>query len=116
MKYKILLIALAIALVSAGCAKPKDGEPGLPGERGPVGPQGPAGADGQLATVVKLCPGTTAYPAVFVEVALCINNGLYGVYSANGGFLTYFPPGNYSSAGIGSSCNLTVLPNCLVVN
>lgn len=91
-----------------------DGQDGAPGATGPQGPTGPAGSPGTQITVVTLCPGVTSYPGVFVEIALCMNNNLYGVYSANGGFLTYFPPGNYSSNGIGSSCNLTIQPNCIV--
>lgn len=85
-----------------------DGTDGQDGATGPQGPQGPAGADGQIAQIVQLCPGTTTYPGVFVEVALLINGKLYGVYSANNGFLTYFPPGTYHSNAIGSSCNFRI--------
>ena len=64
--------------------------------------------DGTLVTPVKLCTGTTSYPNVFVEYAFCIENKLYGVYSVNGGFMSYLPDGTYSSNAIGSACTLTV--------
>ncbi len=70
----------------------------------------------QVITTVQLCPGTTTYPSVFVEYALCINNQLYGVYSVNGGFLSLLPPGTYSSNAIGSSCSLTIAADCKVIN
>lgn len=75
-----------------------------------VGPVGPAGQDGTDSTpiiVVPLCPGTSNY-GVFVEVALNIGGKLFGIYSQNGGFLTYLAPGNYTSNAIGSACNLTI--------
>lgn len=87
---------------------------------GPAGPQGDAGVDGQDGIdttpiiVVNLCPGVTTYPSIFIETALCISGNLYGVYSANGGFLTYLAPGNWSSNAIGSACSLTIGPNCTV--
>lgn len=108
-----LIISIVLVLLFLGCQHGDRGEQGVPGES-IVGPQGPAGADGNLATLVALCPGVTTYPSAFVEVALCLNNKLYGVYSANNGFLTLLPPGNYSSNAIGSACNLTILPNCVV--
>lgn len=77
---------------------------------------GVAGAPGAAVTPVQLCPGTTTYPSTFTEVAFCISNQLYAVYSANDGFLTLIPPGNYTSNGINSRCNLTVLSNCVVTN
>lgn len=86
---------------------------GCNGETGPQGLQGPQGANGAAATVVPLCPGVSNY-GVFVEVALCLNDSLYAVYSANGGFLTLLAPGNYSSNAIGSACNLTVAAHCKV--
>lgn len=110
-KIYLYLFCIGLAFAMAGCAKPKDGEQGVQGEKGNPGP---VGTDGRIATVVQLCTGTTTYSNVFVEVALCINNELYGVYSANGGFLTKLPPGNYSSNAIGSACNLQVLANCVV--
>lgn len=132
---KIALVLLAVAALVA-CGKGKDGQVGSngssgpkgdqgiigpvgpggsDGSTGPQGPQGPAGADGQPAQVVLLCPGVSNY-GTFVEVGLCINNRLYGVYSANGGFLTELAPGSYTSNAIGSACNLTVQDNCVVTH
>lgn len=134
MKTRDLILISAALIALFGCQKngkdgvnavgPKgeQGEPGTPGqdgtpgERGDVGERGPAGADGIIASVVPLCPGVTSYPNTFVEVALCINNELYGVYSANGGFLTHLPPGTYSSNAIGSACSLTVALDCVVTH
>jgi hypothetical protein len=93
-----------------------DGTNGQDGDTGPQGVPGLAGADGTIVRTVKLCPGETVYPSVFVEEALCINGDLYAVYSANGGFLTRLAPGNYSSNAIGSRCNLQVLSNCEIRN
>lgn len=67
------------------------------------------------AQIVQFCPGTTVYPSIFNEVGICTNTNLYAVYSANNGFLTLIPPGTYQSNAIGSSCNFTVYPNCVVV-
>jgi hypothetical protein len=80
------------------------------------GSNGTNGTNATPVTVVQLCPGVTVYPSTFVEQALCINGNLYGVYSANDGFLSYLPPGTYSSDGINASCNLTIKPNCVVVD
>lgn len=88
------------------------GAQGIQGLQGLQGITGPAGADGTMVTLVKLCPETPTY-GVFVEFGMCINGKLYGVYSANGGFLALLSNGNYTSAGIGSSCNLTVT-GCVV--
>lgn len=93
-----------------------DGHDGATGPAGLVGPQGPAGLAGTQFTFVQLCPGAPSYPHVFIELAMCVNGDLYGVYSANGGFYTYFPPGAYSSAGIGSACNLTIHANCTITH
>jgi hypothetical protein len=127
--FTVTLLALTLL---AGCQEgPRGytGDPGAVGAQGPngydgqdgatgaTGPQGAAGADGQPARVVTLCPGTTNYSQrVFIETALCINNRLFGVYSQNSGFLTEFPPGNYSSNAIGSACSLTVHANCVVTH
>jgi hypothetical protein len=95
------------------------GETGAQGEKGDKGDQGDTGApgiNGTSVTVVKLCPGTTTYPSKFVEVAFCINNKLYGTYSANGGFSTELPPGTYGSNGINASCNFVIAANCVVNN
>lgn len=98
------------------------GPTGATGAQGPQGPQGTSGVngvngtngtngingtDGTTITVVQLCPGVSNY-GTFVEVGLCMNGKLYGVYSANGGFLAYLADGTYYSNGIGSACNLTV--------
>jgi hypothetical protein len=70
----------------------------------------------QVVTTVKFCPQTPSYPNTFVEYGICLNNQVWGVYSANGGFLALLPPGAYSSDGINSSCNFTILANCVVKN
>ncbi len=111
MKLVLALYVVLLVLLLSACGKPDKGDRGSDGA---VGKQGPAGQDLVPVTVVKLCPGATTYPSVFVEVGLCINNKLWGVYSANGGFLTELSPGNYSSNAIGSACNLKILPNCVV--
>lgn len=112
----ILFLALMYINVSlTGCGKP--GPQGSTGETGAVGPsglQGTPGADATPSYMVKLCPGASSYPTVFIEYAICVQGELYGVYSSNGGFLALLPPGNYSSNAIGSACNLTVGPNCAV--
>jgi hypothetical protein len=95
----------------------KDGKPGATGPQGPKGDTGPSGMDGSPGSVnnfIKLCPETPSYPSVFVEYAVCVNDSLYAVYSANGGFLTLLPPGTYNSNGIGSSCNFIVREHCQV--
>ena len=95
------------------------GTPGQAGQNGATGPTGANGANGADAipvTSVKLCPGESTYPSAFVEYALCLEGRLFAVYSANGGFLALLPPGNYSSNAIGSSCSLTVGPNCQVTH
>jgi hypothetical protein len=117
-----LLVVLGLVFTLAGC-KGKQGDPGetvigpvgsqgpqgIPGLPGLVGPQGPAGLNGTDASIgiVPLCPGVSNY-GTFVEIALNINDDLYAVYSANGGFMTYLAPGAYLSNGIGSACNFTV--------
>ena len=113
---------LAILLFSVGCERINgdkgepgiQGAPGNTGPQGPSGPQGPAGVNAPVVTTIKLCPSTPIYPNVFVEYAICLQGNLYGVYSANGGFLALLPPGNYQSNGIGSSCNFSVAANCVV--
>ncbi len=64
--------------------------------------------------MIRLCPDAPSYPSVFVEYAICVQDQLYGVYSANGGFLSLLPPGAYYSNAIGSACDLTVGPHCAV--
>lgn len=79
------------------------------------GAPGANGIDLTPITVIQLCPGTTStYPTDFPEVAFCIANKLYAVYSAHDGFLTEVPPGLYESNAVGSKCTFTILPNCVV--
>ncbi len=101
------LLALFCLLNLTACGRGERGEIGPAGNSGEVGAIGPSGADGTVVTIVPLCPGVSNYGA-FVEVGMCINGKLYGVYSANGGFLTLLADGAYSSNAIGSACNLTV--------
>src|SRR5260221_12011066 len=128
----LLVVIILFFLVNTivGCVE-NQGPRGLVGAQGAkgdpgltvVGPQGPTGASGSdgydgvdltPVTIVNLCPGIPSYPGVFVEVAICLQGQLFGVYSANGGFLTLLSPGNYSSNAIGSACDLTISPNCIV--
>jgi hypothetical protein len=95
-------------------AQGRAGDKGDKGDTGAKGDQGVKGADGTNITVVKFCKDTPSYPTTFPEVGLCINNQLFAVYSANDGFLTLIPPGNYLSNAIGSNCNFTVKANCIV--
>lgn len=94
------------------------GTNGKDGASGPAGVSGSTGAAGQAGTIIlpiKFCPNSVAvYPSVFPEYGVCIDNKLYAVYSANDGFLTEIPPGQYSSNAIGSSCTFTVLLNCQI--
>lgn len=95
------------------------GKGGTNGRDGLKGDTGASGHDGQNATpvtIVQLCPGVNSYSVIFVEVGICLQGKLYGVYSANGGFLTELLPGTYSSNAIGSACNLTIGANCVVTH
>lgn len=83
------------------------GQQGNQGQTGAQGAQGLAGADGTVITMVKLCPGTPSH-TVFVEYAMCVNGQLYGVYSANSGFLALLSDGAYTSDGIGADCSLAI--------
>ncbi len=85
----------------------QNGSNGQSGQNGLDGINGTNGQDATPVTVVPLCPDVSNY-GVFVEVGICLNGKLYGVYSANGGFLTLLADGNYTSAAIGSACNLTI--------
>lgn len=79
------------------------------------GHDGTNGAPGTTISSVQFCPGSIAtYPTTFPEIGFCIEGNLYAVYSANDGFLTEIPPGQYLSNAIGSSCNFTVLSNCVI--
>jgi hypothetical protein len=92
-----------------------DGQVGATGNTGATGAQGPSGTNSTPLTVVQLCPGfTPSYPNTFPEVGFCLSSRLYGIYSENGGFMVYLPPGTYSSNGINASCTLTVAANCVV--
>lgn len=101
------------ALALSGCGLSTVGYP-IPGPAGKDGVNGKDGAPGTQITVVQLCPGTTTYPSTFVEVAFCINDKLYAVYSANNGFETEIVPGAYSSNAIGSTCSFVVEAHCAV--
>lgn len=117
-----VMLCLSLTVLMMGCQGP-EGVQGVQGQTGKsiTGPQGPQTPiptvpTPGLVTVVPLCPDSPSYPGVFVEDALCIDNALYAVYSSNGGFLTQLLPGTYTSNAIGSACNLTVLPDCVVVH
>ena len=76
---------------------------------------GANGVNTTLLQPVQFCPNkTTVFPSTFNEVGFCINNSLYAVYSANGGFLSLIPPGHYSSNGINSTCSFTVGNACQI--
>lgn len=124
----VVLLFTAISL--AACGKPQKGDrgdtgavgakgetgaAGTNGENGQDGRDGADGVDATPVTLVKLCPGTTTYPTVFVELALCIDHKLYAIYSSKS-VLVEIPPGNYTSDSIGSACSLTVAPNCVVTH
>lgn len=80
---------------------------------GTNGNDGAAGIPGTVITPVQFCSGfVQSYPNTFAESGLCINNQMWGVYSANGAFLAALPPGVYSSDGINSSCTFTITENC----
>ena len=119
MKYLVMMMLVAMSACGHNHYEYFEGAPGKDGAQGEVGPQGPQGApgiDGTSVTVVKLCPGVTTYPSKFVEIAFCIGGKLYATYSANGGFSSEFPIGYYSSSGINSSCNFSVLADCVIHN
>jgi hypothetical protein len=91
------------------------GSPGSVGPAGPVGEPGLPGLNATPVTTVRFCPSNTAvYPTTFPEYGICLGGQLYGVYSANGGFLALLPPGAYSSDGINDSCTFTIKANCVV--
>lgn len=118
---KNLLIAILAMFAINACSKFKGdtgatgqtgatGSAGQNGATGAVGPQGVPGISG--LTIVKFCPGDTVYPTTFNEIGFCLEGKVYGTYSANDGFSSELPPGAYTSNGIGSSCNFTILDNC----
>lgn len=92
------------------------GSTGISGANGATGAVGASGANGTTITVVQFCPGTPSYPSTFPEVGFCINGNVYAVYSANDGFMTYTPPGTYSSDGINDSCTFTIGINCSITH
>lgn len=124
------LLMVTVIFILSGCSDTgkdgKVGEQGPQGVSGPTGPKGdtgdpgpvgPIGSPGNNATpvtIVQFCSGTPSYPSTFIEIGFCLNGQVYATYSANGGFSTLLPPGAYTSAGIGSSCNFTLLPNCQI--
>lgn len=89
---------------------------GTNGTNGTNGSNGAAGTPGTVIQSIQLCPGTTVYPSKFIEVVFCMNNKLYGVYSANDGFLSELPPGTYGSNGINASCSFVIGANCTISN
>jgi hypothetical protein len=92
-----------------------NGATGATGQTGATGTNGTNGTNGTVITPVQFCTGDTgSYPSTFPEVGFCINNNLYAVYSANGGFLTEVLPGTWSSDGINASCTFTVAADCKV--
>lgn len=80
----------------------------LNGTNGHDGTNGVNGSSGTVITPVQFCSGVPSYPSVFAESGVCIAGVMYGVYSANGGFLAMLPNGTYSSNGINSSCTFTI--------
>lgn len=101
-----------VAAVVCNGSNGSQGIAGLDGTNGTNGSNGTNGVDGINGTVVipvQFCTGFTAsYPNVFPESGLIIGGKMYGVYSANGGFLVFMPPGTYSSNGINASCTFTL--------
>ena len=95
----------------------QNGQNGTNGVNGVNGTNGQDGTNGSIVTPIQFCPNVVpTYPSAFPEVGFCIDNTLYAVYSANGGFLSEITPGNYSSDGINASCNFTVSANCQITN
>lgn len=92
-----------------------NGANGATGAPGQTGQAGQNGLNAPAVTFIQFCSGfTAAYPGTFPEYAICVNNTVYGVYSANDGFLALLPPGVYSSDGINASCTFTIGPDCEV--
>lgn len=91
-----------------------NGVNGQDGQNGINGVNGTNGQDGTQVTPIKFCTESASYPARFPEYGLCLNDSLYAVYSANGGFLALLPEGNYSSNAIGSACSFKVKAHCQI--
>lgn len=76
---------------------------------GSTGAPGTPGANPTPIVFEQVCAGITpSYPASFPEYIMNVGGQVYGVYSANSGFLALLPPGVYSSNGINASCTFTV--------
>lgn len=95
-----------------------DGQPGVPGIDGINGTNGTNGENGAPGTQIvptQFCvnSGATVYPSNFPEFGLCIDGKMYGVYSANNGFLALLPDGTYSSNPVGPQCTF-VIAGCTV--
>lgn len=76
---------------------------------------GSNGTNGTLVIPQQFCPGyVQSYPSTFAESGLCIGGQMYGVYSANDGFLALMPSGIYQSHGINSDCTFTLSSNCKI--
>lgn len=117
----IMFMCLILLIVCTACGKPKQGDVGPAGKTGTAGsvgatgPQGVPGVDITPVQIINVCPAfTPSYPNTFPEYVICLQDELYGVYSANGGFMALLPPGNYSSNGIGASCTFTVEAHCVI--
>lgn len=78
------------------------------------GSQGAPGVNLTPLVLMQLCPGNPSYPDIFIEYGICVGSKLYAVYSENGGFLTYLPPGAYVSNAVGSTCTFSVANGCQV--
>lgn len=107
-----------IGATGAAGEKGDTGATGAQGIQGVQGSKGDSGKDGKDAVsiiTIQFCPGfIQSYPSVFAESGVCIDNKMFGVYSANGGFLAELPPGAYSSNGINASCTFKIEENCKV--
>ena len=101
-----ILTFLAGLTLLFGCGK--SGPAGSAGAVGNPGTPGVPGQDATPVTVVNFCGGPSVYPSTFPEYGLVISGKVYGVYSQNGGFLAYLPPGTYVSNAIGSACNFVI--------
>lgn len=110
------LLGISLGTLFSGCGSEVITLQGVPGSPGTQGPQGSDGKDSNPVTAVKLCPGESSFPSMFIEYAFCVDHRLYATYSANGGFTTYLPPGTYNSNAVGSACTFTVESDCKVTN
>ena len=81
-----------------------NGNPGMPG------------MPGTQIKMIQFCPGSASYPSTFLEYGMLIGTSVYGVYSANDGFLAYLPPGLYLSNAINSTCDFTINADGSITN